>query len=97
MQNFPPVRWAMRHPRLAAWIVLAIGMALFVVNEAREVGLQPSQWVALLVATVLVAGLCVWIISWEDEDETPEAVAVTPAPTDDAPVVSASTEAPRAS
>ena len=78
MQNFPPVRWAMRHPRLAAWIVLAVGMALFVVNEAREVGLQPSQWVALLVATVLVAGLCVWIISWEDADEVE--TVTTPAP-----------------
>lgn len=97
MQNFPPVRWAMRHPRFAAWIVLAVGMALFVVNEAREVGLQPSQWIALLVATILVAGLCVWIISWEDEDEPAvDAVAVTPAPTDDAPVVAASAETPRA-
>lgn len=97
MQNFPPVLWAMRHPRLAAWIVLAVGMALFVVNEAREVGLQPSQWVALVVATVLVAGLCVWIISWEDEDEaTAEGVTVTTAPTDDAPVVTVSAETPRA-
>src|SRR5687768_2246217 len=97
MQNFPPVRWAMRHPRLAAWIVLAVGMALFVVNEAREVGLQPSQWVALLVATVLVAGLCVWIISWEDEDETTDVVAVTPAPTNDAPAVTVSSETTQAS
>src|SRR5215207_9147314 len=95
MQNFPPARWAMRHPRLAAWIVLAVGMALLVINEAREVGLQPSQWVALLVATVLVAGLCVWIISWEDEDETTaDVVAVTAPPTDDAPAASVSSETP---
>jgi hypothetical protein len=39
------------------------------------VGLQPSQWLALVVATVLVAGLCIWIISWEDEDETTPADA----------------------
>jgi hypothetical protein len=97
MQNFPPVRWAMRHPRLAAWIVLAVGMALLVVNEAREVGLQPSQWVALLVATVLVAGLCVWIISWEDEDETKaEVVTVTPTPTENAPMTTVSTESSQA-
>lgn len=70
MQNFPPVQWAMHHPRLAAWIVLAVGMVALLVNEARDVGLQPSQWIALVVATVLVAGLCIWIISWEDEDET---------------------------
>lgn len=99
MQNIPPVRWAMRHPRLAAWIVLALGMALFVVNEARDVGLQPSQWVALLVATVLVAGLCVWIISWEDEDETPADIApVSPVPTpaDEAPKTTISADAPHA-
>jgi hypothetical protein len=92
MQNFPPVRWAMRHPRLAAWIVLALGMVLFVVNEARDVGLQPSQWGALVVATVLVAGLCVWIISWEDEDETaPEPAA----PANETPVSSVTADAPR--
>jgi hypothetical protein len=71
MEKFPPVQWAARHPRLAAWIVLAVGMVALLVNEAREVGLQPSQWIALIVATVLVAGLCIWIISWEDDDETP--------------------------
>lgn len=78
MQNFPPVKWAMRHPRLAAWMVLATGMVALLVNEARDVGLQPSQWVALVVATVLVAGLCIWIISWEDDEET------TPAPAESA-------------
>jgi hypothetical protein len=46
-----------------------------VVYEARSVGLLPGQWLALLVATTLVAGLCVWIIGWEDdaEDEPPPA------------------------
>jgi hypothetical protein len=74
MQNFPLVKWAMRHPRLAAWIVLSVGMVTMLVIEAQDVGLQPSQWIALVVATVLVAGLCIWIISWEDETETtPEA------------------------
>jgi hypothetical protein len=85
----------MRHPRLAAWIVLALGMSLFVVNEARDVGLQPSQWIALLVATILVAGLCVWIISWEDEDETSaETTAATPAPAPETPATP-TTDAPR--
>ncbi|MCU0512857.1 MAG: hypothetical protein MUE40_09835 [Anaerolineae bacterium] len=75
LQNFPPVKWALHHPRLAAWLVLATGMVALLVNEARDVGLQPSQWLALVVATVLVAGLCIWIISWEDEDETTPADA----------------------
>ena len=75
MQDFPIVKWASLHPRLAAWIVLSLGMVLLLVNEARDVGLLVTQWVALIVATVLVAGLCIWIISWEDEteaEETPE-------------------------
>jgi apolipoprotein N-acyltransferase len=71
MQNFPLIRWATHHPRLAAWIVLAAGMVFFLVIEARDVGLLATQWIALIVATVLVAGLCIWIISWEDEDENP--------------------------
>lgn len=67
IEQIPPVRWAMRHPRLAAWIVLSVGMVVLLVIEARDVGLLPTQWLALIAACVLVAGACVWIISWEDE------------------------------
>jgi hypothetical protein len=77
MQNFPLIKWAMVHPRLAAWIVLSAGMATMLVIEARDVGLLATQWVALVVATILVAGLCIWIISWEDEDEAPAAEGVS--------------------
>ena len=63
------MNWVRAHPRLAAWIGLGLGMDLLVAYEARSVGLLPGQWVALLVATTLVAGLCVWIIGWEDDDE----------------------------
>ena len=69
MQNFPLVKWASAHPRLAAWIVLSVGMVTLLIIEARDVGLLATQWVALVTATVLVAGACIWIISWEDEDE----------------------------
>ena len=61
------IEWAQTHPRLTAWLVLALGMDGMVAYEARTVGLQPGQWVALIVATTLVAGLCVWIIGWEDD------------------------------
>ncbi len=57
------------HPRLTAWIVLAIGMVAILVWSARDVGLLPGQWAALIIATIGVAGLCVWIIGWEDEGE----------------------------
>ncbi len=65
----PPVKWASRHPRVAAWIALSVGMVVLLVFSAREIGLLPLQWVALIVASVLVAGACIWIVSWEDRDE----------------------------
>jgi hypothetical protein len=59
------IDWVKRHPQLSAWAVLALGMVVILVWEARDVGLLPGQWAALIVATVLVAGACVWIIGWE--------------------------------
>ncbi|MBU0705581.1 MAG: hypothetical protein KKC18_17185 [Chloroflexi bacterium] len=61
-----------QHPRLTAWLVLAVGMVIILVWSARDVGLLPGQWAALIIATVLLAGLCVWIIGWEDEEEEGE-------------------------
>ncbi len=55
------------HPALSSWILLAAGMVVIVVLAARNVGFTPSQWAAVVVATILLAGLCVWIISWEDD------------------------------
>jgi hypothetical protein len=65
--------WVARHPRLTAWAVLAAGMVAILVWSARNVGLEALQWAALIVATILLAGLCVWIIGWNDqEDEAQE-------------------------
>jgi hypothetical protein len=33
------------------------------------VGFKPTQWAALIAATIILAGLCVWIISWEDDGD----------------------------
>ncbi|MBL8155543.1 MAG: hypothetical protein JNM70_15275 [Anaerolineae bacterium] len=74
----PPIRWMMRHPRVAAWIILSLGMVILLVIEANDVGLLATQWLALIVATILVAGACVWIISWEDKDEPAEEEASKP-------------------
>jgi len=63
MENIAVVKWVMQHPRFSAWVVLAAGMVALLVVEARNVGLLPSQWVALLVATVLGARACICIIS----------------------------------
>ena len=54
-----------RHPKLAAWAVLALGMVIILLVSARGAGLQAGQMAALAVITTLVAGLCVWIIGWE--------------------------------
>ena len=54
-----------KHPRLISWFVLALGMVIMLLWAAKDVGLLPGQMVALVVATILLAGLCVWIIGWE--------------------------------
>lgn len=59
---------AARHPQLTAWLVLAVGMVAILLWSAKDVGLLPGQMFALAVVTILVAGLCVWIIGWEDEE-----------------------------
>ncbi len=59
-------QWINLHPKLTAWIALAIGMVVLVVWSAKDVGLLPGQMLALIVATIGLAGLCVWIIGWEN-------------------------------
>ncbi len=68
-----------RHPKLVAWIVLAIGMVIMLLWSAKDVGLLPTQTLALVIATIGLAGLCVWIIGWEDTDEEKEAEQSKPA------------------
>lgn len=58
-----------QHPNLTAWLVLGLGMVIILAIEARDVGLEPFQWFWLVVITILVAGACVWIISWGDDDD----------------------------
>ncbi len=64
--------WILDHPNLTAWFVLALGMVGLLVFEARDVGLVGSQWFWLIVVTILVAGACIWIISWGNDDEETE-------------------------
>lgn len=61
--------WVTRHPQLTAWAVLALGMVLILLWAAKDAGFEPLQWVALIVTTILLAGLCVWIIGWDTEAE----------------------------
>ncbi|BAL99173.1 MULTISPECIES: hypothetical protein [Caldilinea] len=53
------------HPVLSNWTILAVGMVIILYFSARHVGFEPMQWLALIGATVVLAGLCAWIINWE--------------------------------
>ena len=68
----PTKNWIKSHPNLTAWIALAIGMVAILVWEARDVGLEGMQWFWLILVTILVAGACIWIISWGDDEEEVE-------------------------
>lgn len=58
-------RFVTDHPMLVAWVVLAIGMVAIFLWSSQDVDLLPMQRLALALISVGVAGLCVWIISWE--------------------------------
>ena len=81
--------WATQHPKLAAWVALAIGMVIVLVIAARDVGLLWNQWLFLILATIGLAGLCVWIISWEANEDEEKAESTA------APATSATTPDPK--
>jgi 4-hydroxybenzoate polyprenyltransferase len=69
----PVVSFAKTHPYISCWIVLAIGMVIMLLASSTHAGLLPRQLAFLALMTVLLAGACVWIISWDaDEDDAAE-------------------------
>lgn len=65
--------WVNRHPQLTAWFVLAVGMVAILLWAAKDVGFEAGQWAAMIMATILLAGLCVWIIGWNGQDQDRDA------------------------
>ncbi|MEJ2732222.1 MAG: hypothetical protein P8189_01420 [Anaerolineae bacterium] len=61
--------WVHRHPQLAAWFVLAVGMVAILLWAAKDVGFEVGQWAVLIVTTILLAGLCIWIIGWNGQEQ----------------------------
>ncbi len=57
------------HPQVTAWIVLAIGMVIILLFSIQDVEFSGSQTTALVITTILLAGACVWIIGWEDDED----------------------------
>ena len=62
-------KFAGNHPQITSWIILAIGMVVILIWSASDVGFTAGQWAALIVTTILLAGACVWIIGWEDDED----------------------------
>ena len=67
-------KFAGNHPQITSWIILAIGMVIILIWSARDVGFTTGQWAALIVTTILLAGACVWIIGWEDDEDEDDMV-----------------------
>ena len=51
--------WIKQHPMLTAWVVLSIGMVVILLYTSKDVDLLPSQRLALVLATIGLAGACV--------------------------------------
>jgi hypothetical protein len=60
------------HPMLVAWAFLAIGMVAILLYTSKDVELLVSQRLALVVATIGLAGACVWILTWDSDGESDE-------------------------
>lgn len=54
-----------QHPQASAFAGLAVAMVIVAMLASKDVGLEAGQRFTLAAATVLLAGLCVWIINWE--------------------------------
>jgi hypothetical protein len=54
------------HPLLVTWAVLAVGMVAILLWASRQAELLSHQRFFLVLATVGLAGLCAWIIGWEE-------------------------------
>ena len=61
-----------RHPRMLMWVLLAVGMVIVLLWASKDVDLLLRQRLSLVAATIVLAGLCVWIIGWEEGEDTQE-------------------------
>lgn len=55
-----------QHPFVTAWVLLAFGMVAILLWTSHDAHLLPRQLAFLVATTILLAGACVWIISWEE-------------------------------
>ncbi len=59
-----------QHPNISSFAILATGMLIILYFSARHVGFTAGQWLTLGAATVVLAALSIWIISWQDAEDS---------------------------
>ena len=57
-----------RRPRLVAFLLMTVAMVLMMTVFSWQTGLEFRQWIALAVATVVLAWLCVLVAFLEEEE-----------------------------
>jgi hypothetical protein len=62
-------RFAKAHPRATAWMVLSAGVCAVLAFAGRGAGVPLGPSLVLFLVGVLVAALCVMIVTGEEEDE----------------------------
>lgn len=58
-------KWIDSHPGLVMWAALSVGMALIFWFTSGDAGMRLSQRFFVVLACVLLAGVCTWILNWE--------------------------------
>jgi uncharacterized membrane protein len=73
VKAYPPVaqllRAAQGRPRLAAWITLSAVVCTVLAITGRDAALPLRPWLALFSVGILMAGLCIKIVTWEDGED----------------------------
>jgi hypothetical protein len=77
------------YPRISAWVILSAGIIILLLIEARDVGLTVGNWIALIIVSIIVAGLSIWIVSWEDEAGAEAVVVKSKSTADDSASIAA--------
>ncbi len=57
--------WLGRHPRLVAWVILAMVLIAVVAFDTRSLGLRGARMLLLVLAALGVSAAAVWIVSWD--------------------------------
>jgi hypothetical protein len=57
--------WLQARPRRTSWALLSLGMVIVLWVAAWDRGIATGHMLAMTVACIALAGLCVRIVGWE--------------------------------